>query len=77
MKEAHSFESARVINWLSKRGTASPSKSPLTCNQRALRAYKGVVPKIRVELIRVAPLVFESDAGRFTLSLPVPNSPVS
>ena len=26
---------ARVINWLSKRGTASPSKSPLTCSQRA------------------------------------------
>ena len=27
MKEAHSFESARVINWLSKSGAAGQSRS--------------------------------------------------
>ena len=33
--EPHPVPMTRVINWLSKHGTASPSKSPLTCSQRA------------------------------------------
>ena len=54
MKEAHSLENARVIDWLSKRGPASLSKIPLTFNQMAFRAWKGVVPKVRVEPTPVA-----------------------